>query len=251
LTIRHAAGKSDKLLWRLNETPIFWISTINVHRIATYMAISRVFDQSSRFNIHCLLEQAGIERSLFSRDSLAERKREGSPNHTSWIAGYAASAFVPSDATFAYLQKALDKKQAIYERAISKVRSKYFAHRVEVEPQVVASLHGGSTIRELCQLTLFLREFHDALYELFVNGREPKLRKRKYSIEQMFHQPPTGSAPEQYMVAQAQQFLPRWKGLNWSELSRRRGNAQCRVRKLGECPYGHPAPVTLQSLNSI
>ena len=64
MSIQHAASKSRKLLSRMNMTPTFWNACYAAFQSAAYIAIGRVFDLKSPYNLEALL--TSMERGSFT-----------------------------------------------------------------------------------------------------------------------------------------------------------------------------------------
>ena len=51
------------------------------------------------------------------------------------------------------------------------------------------ALFGKTNIGELQKLLIFLRRLHEALWQLFHNGRKPTLQPARYSVKRIRQQP--------------------------------------------------------------
>src|SRR5690606_3616176 len=74
MSIQHAASKSKDLLKALNRTPTFWRTCYASFQSAAYVALGRVFDLKSPYNIEALIASMEHDMSVFSRSALAARK---------------------------------------------------------------------------------------------------------------------------------------------------------------------------------
>lgn len=200
LSIDHAASKSQRLLNRLNRTPTFWLTIRTALSSSAYITISRVFDQSSPHNIDRLCGLAQNNQEIFSRDALAARKRQDSPNEPDWLPHYLDNAYYPNPNDFRKLRRRIAESRRIFERVIRPARNQFLAHRQVIDREEVNRLYGQGTIMELWKLSKFLLQFHDVLWELLHNGRRPHFRPRRYSVAAMFRNAPTGSAATERIV---------------------------------------------------
>jgi hypothetical protein len=87
-------------------------------------------------------------------------------------------AYIPKKRDFLRLQKYADKQRAIYNGYYLDLRNKGFAHRERVD---LPAAFANANIRRLGRLLVFLAQFQGALWQLFVNGREPVLRPARHS----------------------------------------------------------------------
>jgi AbiU2 len=132
MAVQHAASKSKKLLGRLNLTPRFWLTHSAATQAAAYLSLARVFDKSSAFNVDALLNTFESSLHLFSREALAERKRDGKAKDPEWLPDYLERAHYPTKGDVDRLRIKVESQRVVYERAVEPARHKYIAHRVKV-----------------------------------------------------------------------------------------------------------------------
>lgn len=181
--INYSAAQSQRLLQRLNETAVFWMTVQSAMQTSAYIGLGRVFGRDGKYTLDNLLK--ALERDLedFQRPALSRRKWNGVDPKPEWLEEYLDSAYYPTQNDVAKLRALVEKHRKVYRRAVEGVRNQYFAHRAEVTPDAVSALFGKGTIRDICSLARFLVWLHDALHELHVNGRKPVLRIRGLSAE--------------------------------------------------------------------
>ena len=175
-TIEYRASKSKRLLQRLNETAVFWITVQSALQTSAYISLGRVFGTLGKFNISNLLIAFERDASEFQRPALSKRKWDGTGSKPEWLDEYLDTAYYPTAADVAEIRIGVEKQRKTYERAAEEVRNQYFAHRAEISPDAVNALFGKSKVQEICGLALFLVILHDALNELYLNGRKPEIR---------------------------------------------------------------------------
>lgn len=205
--IQHAASKSKRLLSRLNDTPTFWLTASAAFQTAAYISLGRIFDNDSRYNVEELVSSAESNISLFQREALAERKREGQKSDPSWLQEYLDNTYYPKLSDFARLRKKVDEYRSLYEKAIKPARNKYIAHREKQDDQEVSALFGRGKVKDLWRLTMFLQQLHEVLSNLFHNGRKPRFRPMRYSVSAMFDRPPTGTSAHEAIVRETQKLM--------------------------------------------
>jgi hypothetical protein len=163
------------VLRSLNTASLFWLTAEHALLLAAFVALGRVFDQNSRYNIDRLLAIGAGNLSLFSKPNLARRKREEGLS-TSDAAAYVSTAYEPTYKDFRGLRKKVAERRRIYETRYRSIRDKIFAHKELSHPDDTSALFKKTNIKELKEIFGFLHSVHDSLWELLFNGREPALR---------------------------------------------------------------------------
>ena len=208
MAVQHAASKSKKLLGRLNMTPTFWRTHMAGMQVAAYVALGRVFDTKSRYNIDSLLN--AFESSLrdFSREALAARKREDRPTDPEWLPEYLEKSHYPTKRDVERLRKKVVEYREIYDRAVKPARHKYIAHREKTESAEVQALFAGGKVREHWRLVTFLYSMHEALWQQYANGRKPVLRPIRYSVKAIYDSGEEGrSGPHERIVSETRKLM--------------------------------------------
>jgi hypothetical protein len=188
MAIHHAASKSSALLSRLNQTPTFWKACTGALQSAAYIALGRVFDLKSPYNLEARLNAMQANLALFQREALGRRKLEGiaTTEEPPWLLPFLDGAYYPTAKDVARLRKKVGEYRAIYDRIIMPARHQYLAHRQTQERAKVKSLYGRGKVRELWRLSTYLLRLHQALWDLLHNGRKPVLQATRYSVKSMY-----------------------------------------------------------------
>jgi AbiU2 len=190
LTVHDVAKDVPAVFDLLNTAPLFWNTNLGGLQTATFIALGRIFDQASTHNIDRVLRIAQGNRHFFSKAALGDRKRRASPDNIAWLDSYLRTAYVPKASDFRRLRKLVGKYRKIYESNYRDLRRKIFAHTEVSDGTEVDALFAKTSVRELQRLLVFLDSLYDALYfQLFLNGRKPVLRKRRYSVRRMRAKP--------------------------------------------------------------
>ena len=140
-----------------------------------------------------LLALAHANLDIFSKQSLAGRKRKGSANADGWLPEYLEGVYEPSSEDFRKLKRHLSDRRKIYEANYRPLRHKVFAHRGVATRVEVGELFAKTNIREMQKLMVFLGRFHEVLWQLYFNGRKPTLRPARFSVKQILEQPSPNS----------------------------------------------------------
>ena len=189
-TVNSVAGSSKPTHAALNRAPLFWNTSLGALQTAALVTLGRIFDpKPQNHSVTRLLALAHANLQIFSKDALAERKRELSANADEWLAAYLKDAYVPSGEDFRRLKRYVAVRRKVYEQKYGPIRHRVFAHKATTEDTDVAALFANTNIKELQQLLVFLRRLHEALWQLFFNGAKPALRPARYSLNQMLRLP--------------------------------------------------------------
>lgn len=211
--IHSVAATSTKVRQLLNEAPTFWNTSLGALQTSTLIALGRVFDPDSKnHSVTRLLGSAHANLSMFSKKALAERKRAASTNADEWLPEYLKTVYEPTTEDFRRLKKYLSVRRKIYEEKYRPLRHKVFAHRSVATQSEVAALFSNTNIREMEKMLIFLRRLHQALWELYFNGRKPALRPSRYSVRRMLDEPlpnPNQATLQVRLVHEVRTFLHR------------------------------------------
>lgn len=201
MAIQHAASKSKELLGVLNRTPTFWRTCYAAFQSSAYVALGRVFDTRSPYNIEALIASMEYDMGVFSRSALAERKASAGFADPVRLQRYVADAHILDSSDIRRIRRAVARRRLLYDRAIMPVRHRYLAHRQAQGAPDVQDLYGRGKVKEMWQLSCFLLQLHQALSGLYSNGQKPQLRVRtRYSPKVMYDCPGNYSGPHERIV---------------------------------------------------
>lgn len=211
LAVHAVAGEHEEVHRLLNKAPLFWNTTLGALQTSTFIALGRVFDQKkTKHNIDRLLKIAQSNMGIFSKEALAGRKRRGSTNADEWLDEYLRDVYVPSADDFRRLRRYVAKRRKAYEDNYRALRHQVFAHKEISAKEDVQALFGKTNIRELQQLLIFLRRLHEALWQLYHNGRKPTLQSARYSVKRIREEPSPehrGRALQERLTHEIEAFL--------------------------------------------
>lgn len=189
------AGKNESVVKLLNQTPLFWNTALGALQASTFMALGRVFDSDQRnHSITRLLALGHANLDIFSKEALADRKRKLSANADEWLPDYLEDVYVPNGDDFRRLKRHVAQRRKLYEQNYRPIRHLVFAHRAVVTRAEVGELFAKTNLRELRQLLVYLGRLHEALWQLYFNGRKPTLRPARFSVNRMLEQPSPGES---------------------------------------------------------
>jgi hypothetical protein len=189
LAIHATAADNRAVFDLLNTAALFWNTNLGALQTATFIVLGRMFDQNSKHNIDRLLGFAQKNAAIFSKAALGIRKQGQSATPPDWLNDYLATSYVPKPSDFRRLRILVKKHRKVYEARYRDIRHQWFAHKEIADPAAIGALFAKTNTRELQRLVTFLGSLYDALWELFVNGRKPVLRPRRYSVKEMRTRP--------------------------------------------------------------
>jgi competence CoiA-like predicted nuclease len=185
LAIRALATDNKNILATLNDSSLFWNTNIGALQTSFFVTLGRIFDQKSSYNVDTLLKIAQNHMEIFSKTSLAERKRATSSSADEWLPQYLSRVYEPSHDDFRCMKKYLRKYRAIYQKNYNPIRNKIYAHK-ELSLQSDKNLLFSQTrIPEIQKLFWFLNQLYVILWELYFNGKAPEIRRLPYSLTRM------------------------------------------------------------------
>jgi AbiU2 len=216
LQIRTELAADEGLLDRINDTPLFWITTHHALLLAAFVALGRVFDQRSRHNVDALLKLASKNKAIFAQDALRDRKiREGVT--PVFAAEYVLDKYEATDADFRGLRAEVAKRRRLYEERFRDVRDKIFAHKELSDRDEMNALLAKATIDELKSLFGFLHGLHEALWELLYNGRRPILCLPDFVLPTRPRTPNHSDAPAERVARDVATFFDELMALKRAE----------------------------------
>jgi len=185
LTLNSILSENKKALKAVNKTPLFWNTTMGALQTAFFIVLGRIFDQRSTHNIDRLLKLAQENIGIFSKEVLADRKRQDSSNADEWLDDYLKTSYEPTSKEFRDLRRKVKDYRNLYEANYRDIRHKIYAHKEVSEAEEVQKLFSKTNIRELQKIFVFINALYEALWQLLYNGRKPDLRPMRYSVKRM------------------------------------------------------------------
>jgi hypothetical protein len=210
LSIHAVASKHKEVHQLLNIAPLFWNTMLGALQTSSFIALGRIFDQNSSHNIDRPIKIAQSNMEIFSKESLAERKRRNSHNADEWLDEYLRDVYIPNADDFRRLRRYIDKKRKIYKNNYRDIRHKIFAHKEVSGKGEIQALFSKANIQEIQKLLIFLKRLHQALWQLFQNGRKPTLRPARYSLKRIREQPSpeySSRGVQELLIPEIENFL--------------------------------------------
>jgi AbiU2 len=120
-----------------------------------------------------------------------------------------SAAYEPAAADFREIRKQVLAQRKVYEGSYRDVRDKVFAHNEVGGTDQANQLLAKTSVDELKALLGFLHEVHEALWQLFHNGRKPELRNRPFLLKPVQAPPSAQMRPGEKIYREGHTVLGR------------------------------------------
>jgi len=177
MAIHGTAGESDEVYRTIDDAALFWNTNIAALQSAFFVTLGRVFDQKSSYNIDRLLKFAQDNPAVFSKEALAERKRQHAHNVDEWLPEYLKTVYEPDTKDFRCLRKYVDKYRKIYSKNYDPIRDRVYAHKELALKSDKDDVFANTRIMELEKLFAFLTHVYEMFWQLYHNGRKPRFER--------------------------------------------------------------------------
>ncbi len=209
--IHTVAAKDPKVSLLLNQAPLFWNTSLGALQTSTLVTLGRLFDPDPKnHSVTRLLSIAHSNLGMFSKEALAARRRKNSKDADTWLPEYLKTVYEPLSDDFRRLKRYVNVRRRIYEEKYRPLRHMVFAHRGASNKSEVDALFASTNRKELRQLLVFLRRLHEALWQLYFNGKKPVLRPARHSVRRMLDIPSPNSKQstlQEHLVQEINSFL--------------------------------------------
>jgi hypothetical protein len=170
LGIRTLLAERRDVLEMVNRNSMYWITSQHALLVNAFIALGRVFDQSSSHNIDLLLKMVETNLPTLNRDALRERKQQ--VISADQAAAYVLDKHATTIEDVRAMRTEVKKWRKIYEAIYKPIRHN-FAHKKTADIEEVNALLAKANIDEMKAMLGFLHSLHEALRELHLNGRNP------------------------------------------------------------------------------
>lgn len=169
LGMRDLLAKRPDVLAAVNRNSMFWLTTNYSLFVSTFIWLGRIFDQNSAHNVDLLLKAVELNLPELSRAALQKRKEEVIT--PAQAAEYVKQKHDTVIDDVRELRKQVKAWRKIYEPVYGEVRD-HLAHNKQGVSEIDLFL-AKTNIEEMKRLFGFLHALHEALIELYLNGRNP------------------------------------------------------------------------------
>jgi hypothetical protein len=205
LSVRSLAAENEAVLRVMNDTPLFWITTHHAMLLSAFIALGRIFDQSSNHNVDRLISTAANDMSVFSKNAQNARMLAAGISQQT-AAEYLHHRYELTADDLRALRKDIKHWRRVYENRLQDVRHKVFAHREIADTDGVNKLFANIRIDELQGLFAFLSAVYTAFWEQFHNGRKFSLDIRDWVLSNP-HSPGISERPGEMIYREGQEAL--------------------------------------------
>lgn len=186
LAIHEIKNKDKKVLFALNNSPTFWNTVLSALQHSTFITLGRIFDNNGKSTITTLIKVVKKNKNIFTKDSFRERwiKNSDKSKIDHWLPEYLKTVYIPLDKDFEKLSDFIDRQKQIYKKNYKPIRN-HFGHKIYVTNEEVKAVFDEVQIRDLEKFCVTLLGIHEALWQLYHNGRGPLLpiKQGKYSTK--------------------------------------------------------------------
>lgn len=175
LAFHHVVAARFPLRHTIDAHAAFWNGMLGAQQTGAFVTLGRLFDnRPDTQSLDWLLRYGEQFPGIFSRTSLARRKvavglSEGD------AATYVAEAFEPRNGGLAALRTALNDSRELYRTRVQPIRHRVYAHAGILSREERDALFAELPLQDYERLAVFPSLLHEALWQLYNNGREPAI----------------------------------------------------------------------------
>jgi hypothetical protein len=177
ITIRTLANEDPSILSSLNKTPNFWNTILNSLQHSIFLTLGRIFDPNQKH--HSLRKLVGIIKNnpkIFSEESFSCRWNEDKEKQEilDYLGEHLETFYVLTTKDIRDFANFINKQDKIYQEIFRDVRD-HFAHRIYSGNEEIQTMFNKIKLEQLEKFSVNLLSIHQAIWQLFHNGRGPLL----------------------------------------------------------------------------
>src|SRR5215469_10587105 len=132
---------------KVNQDGHFWSGQMYSLQLGWFIILGRIFGPSG-YPLHKFLKQMTAHPELFSKEALAQRKREDArdPNPP-WLANLLEEAWEPTTNELEDIARSINPATATWKKSYKPIRDKIFAHRDLAAS--ITDLFGATLVAEI------------------------------------------------------------------------------------------------------
>lgn len=179
--LNRAILNDEKIALILNEEALFWKVLRYSLQASLFIALGRIFDSAAdALSIHKAVNAMIGNPELFSTTALRRRKTSAGFD-AGGLDRFIGLAWVPpSSAALRILKKQLSAHSKRFEQIYRPIRDAIFAHRLMSNEEAASALFSDTDRSEISNILDFLHDLIDAIQDLYENGSQPVLGRRRY-----------------------------------------------------------------------
>ena len=178
--IRKFASENRDNFVILNNHATFWNTTLHGLQTASFMALSRLFDEGhNTHSMHHFLGLTVAHPEFFSRAALERRRMKDAPSgiRPDWLDDYIANIWVPTCGDLRCLARKFRPYRRKWNKNYKNIRDQVFAHTVIIDHGEIAALFSNTLLSEIEEILQALHDMLEIVQEIWMNGRDPKQYK--------------------------------------------------------------------------
>lgn len=171
------ASESRDNLQRLNAHATFWMTTLHGLQVASFMALSRLFDGGTdTHTIDKFMAHTVAHPEFFSREAVdARRMKEAGGIRPDYLDEYVRRVWVPGSDDLRDIARTIRPYRKKWRTDYVPIRDQIFAHSIVIDRQGVSDLFSRTLIADLEDILQGLYNLLEIMNELWINGRHPNL----------------------------------------------------------------------------
>jgi hypothetical protein len=176
--IEYARNKATRRA--LDSHSYLWAAMLSGLETATFMALSRIFDDDAPRSISKLLSLAMGNLEIFSKERFEARLRilrSNTIDPESWVPERVANAYVPTREDFKQIKRAVAEQRSIFTKRYLPIRNKWYAHR-EMERREVRELFREVSLTSTRGMLDKLSAIDSAIHSLYFHAKRPDIEVR-------------------------------------------------------------------------
>jgi hypothetical protein len=210
-TLKEVPKTNPATLKAINRSPAFWIAVRLALEYQTIIGLGKIFGQR-KSNPHNIDSFFRVLREtcfvVFSKESLAERKRKLSPDSHDWLAEYLEGVYVPAVRDIVHLQVLARPHHKTYETQFEALRNQHVAHTEITDSSVRWEMFQKTRIPDLENAIVFLNRLRRAIWNLQFNGIKPEIDPSPQSGEGLMAKDSLRESwDEEYIVGETRKAL--------------------------------------------
>ena len=170
---------------KINENVYFWLLFEASVRTNLFIGIRRLYEgKSDTFNFNNFISECIDNIEEYTKESLRERKIQGSSNANEWIDNYMKEAYEPTVDDFKGMARLVrdnsKKMRGIYTNAASRI----YVHAIHMDHTSITEITDQLKFDEIEEALLSIWHCYEQVWQMYENGREPIFNIGRYPYEQ-------------------------------------------------------------------
>ncbi len=170
----------------VNNNPAFWNSVLYSFTDAMFIALGRIFDEENKegkkSTIHTFFRSIDSNKVIFTKQAFSKRWEASHQNMLDYKDKYMLDVYEMKVEDWRKFRKLKSSLASDYKKFYRPIRDS-IAHRLLTDNDEIRLVMGKVQVRDMEKFCTKLRNLHEALWQLYHNGRGPivPLKTGRYS----------------------------------------------------------------------